>query len=46
MKIIIEIKPTATLARIEQLSKLLQDMGAHNIMGFADVIESVTSEKT
>lgn len=50
MKILIEIKPTATLARIEQLSEAIENMRYDLILSsrlpFHDVIESVTSEKT
>ena len=51
MKLIIDIKPSATVARIEELSEALALMKvadseeAVSIHGFSDVIESITAEK-
>lgn len=49
MKIIISIKPTATLARIEQLSAAIENIKYDTLFSstlpFYDVIESVSMEK-
>lgn len=49
MKLIIKIKKTATLSRIEQLSNTLEDIRYDSIKSlpipFSDVIESVSMEK-
>lgn len=47
MRIIIEVKDTATLSRIEAFSKLLEGFAAlksNPIMGFGDVIRSISKE--
>ncbi len=47
MKLIINLKPEAKLARIEALSKELKRIGDGNTHtdSFEDVIESITCEK-